>query len=75
MPNSWYNYIEKKRIESLGGMVQFGRVGGLLAVSRAFGDFEYKVAGKHIVTAQPDVQSFIIQRNTDFVIIACDGCK
>jgi protein phosphatase 2C family protein 2/3 len=64
---------EKKRIEALGGSVEYGRIGGLLAVSRAFGDFEYKIGGKHLVTAVPDVKSFTLQRNTDFIILACDG--
>lgn len=64
---------EKKRIEALGGNVEYGRIGGLLAVSRAFGDFEYKIDGKHLVTAVPDVKSFTLQRNTDFIILACDG--
>jgi len=39
---------EKSRIEKAGGMVTFDRLGnsrvfGVLAVSRAFGDFEFKV--------------------------------
>lgn len=34
--------IEKSRIENAGGFVQWGRVDGDLAVSRALGDFGYK---------------------------------
>jgi serine/threonine protein phosphatase PrpC len=33
---------EKRRIESAGGFVQWNRVDGDLAVSRALGDFTYK---------------------------------
>jgi len=33
---------EKSRIENNGGLVIFGRVFGVIAVSRAFGDFEFK---------------------------------
>lgn len=33
---------ERKRIENAGGCVQWKRVDGDLAVSRAFGDFQYK---------------------------------
>jgi serine/threonine protein phosphatase PrpC len=66
---------EKKRIEALGGRVEYGRVGGLLAVSRAFGDFEYKQNGKPLVTAKPDVQTMVLTKDADFIIVACDGCK
>ncbi|CAM9345561.1 unnamed protein product, partial [Ectocarpus fasciculatus] len=34
--------LERKRIENAGGGVQWKRVDGDLAVSRAFGDFQYK---------------------------------
>lgn len=34
--------LERKRIENAGGCVQWKRVDGDLAVSRAFGDFQYK---------------------------------
>jgi len=37
-----YNATERSRIEKAGGYVQYDRVDGDLAVSRAFGDFQYK---------------------------------
>ena len=37
-----YNDGERQRIEAAGGSVQWKRVDGDLAVSRAFGDFQYK---------------------------------
>jgi serine/threonine protein phosphatase PrpC len=65
---------EKERIERAGGFVEFGRVCGLLAVSRAFGDFEYKEEGKqHIVTVEPDVREFTVDADTEFLVLACDG--
>lgn len=39
-----YNADEKQRIELAGGNVYQDRVQGQLAVSRAFGDFLYKVS-------------------------------
>ena len=64
------NPDETARILANGGYVQHNRVNGVLAVSRAFGDFELKP----YVSCLPDFQ--IQQRNpgvNDFIIIACDG--
>jgi len=36
------NDSERERIRSAGGYVEFGRVNGNLALSRALGDFEFK---------------------------------
>lgn len=66
-------FAEKERIESLGGMVIWAgtwRVGGVLAVSRAFGDRPLK---KYVV-AQP--YSTIIEELTvghEWLILATDG--
>ncbi len=64
------NPDETARIVNSGGYVQHNRVNGVLAVSRAFGDFELKP----LVSCMPDIE--IQQRNpgvNDFIIIACDG--
>ena len=37
--------LERRRIEAAGGVVKSGRVFGMLAVSRAFGDLDLKVRG------------------------------
>lgn len=71
---------EKRRIEAEGGFVviprEFGeegiaRVGGNLATSRAFGDFELKSRIKGI-SAVPDIQTVNLQDN-DVLVIGCDG--
>ena len=72
---------EKDRIRAAGGMVLAGRVGGALAVSRAFGDLEFKTPfqdgdltiGK-LITADPYVTSIDLIHSKDlFLIIGCDG--
>ena len=58
-------------------MVEDGRVDGIIAISRAIGDWEYKStnleAPKMAVSAFPEVRKFEISKDLDFVICACDG--
>ncbi|KAJ2779058.1 Protein phosphatase 2C 2, partial [Coemansia javaensis] len=71
--------IELTRITSGGGFVEFGRVNGNLALSRAIGDYEFKnnrtlPAEKQIVTAMPDVTPYSPAPGADeFIVVACDG--
>lgn len=51
---------------------------GILALSRALGDFEYKSntnlkAKDQAVSALPDVKVVPITADTEFVLLACDG--
>ncbi|KAH0552972.1 hypothetical protein GP486_006830 [Trichoglossum hirsutum] len=69
---------EKARIVAAGGFVDFGRVNGNLALSRAIGDFEFKKSADltpehQIVTAYPDVIIHDISEDDEFLVIACDG--
>ena len=64
---------EKKRIQGLGGMVVFNRLFGTLAVSRAFGDTEFKKPGKEYVSVEPNIVSRPLTRHDQFAIVACDG--
>ena len=81
---------ERNRIYKAGGEVQDGRVNGILSLSRAIGDFDYKHAtppkdagptwylNNHIVTSIPDITVTSINTNIEFMILACDGiwdCK
>ena len=69
---------EQARITEAGGHVSDGRVEGLLAVSRALGDFDFKQAGgldpcRQEVTAFPDVE-LCERRPEDIAVLqACDG--
>ncbi|KAK0614151.1 phosphatase 2C-domain-containing protein [Immersiella caudata] len=72
------NEGEKARITAAGGFVDFGRVNGNLALSRAIGDFEFKKSAElapeqQIVTAYPDVVVHDFGDDDEFLVIACDG--
>ncbi|KAF2430684.1 PP2C-domain-containing protein [Tothia fuscella] len=72
------NDAEKARICAAGGFVDFGRVNGNLALSRAIGDFEFKKSAElppeqQIVTAFPDVTEHDISDDDEFLVVACDG--
>ncbi|TLD14051.1 uncharacterized protein PgNI_04287 [Pyricularia grisea] len=72
------NEGEKARITAAGGFVDFGRVNGNLALSRAIGDFEFKKSAElapeqQIVTAYPDVVVHDMGDDDEFLVIACDG--
>ncbi|KYQ96655.1 protein serine/threonine phosphatase [Tieghemostelium lacteum] len=64
---------EKQRITELGGMIIFGRLFGSLAVSRSFGDREYKEGEKKFVTCEPFQQTIELTPKDHFLILACDG--
>ncbi|KAF2642242.1 PP2C-domain-containing protein [Massarina eburnea CBS 473.64] len=72
------NEAEKARIQAAGGFVDFGRVNGNLALSRAIGDFEFKKSAElppesQIVTAFPDVEIHDLSADDEFLVVACDG--
>ncbi|KAF3935776.1 hypothetical protein ABW20_dc0103148 [Dactylellina cionopaga] len=72
------NEGEKARITAAGGFVDFGRVNGNLALSRAIGDFEFKKSAdlppeQQIVTSFPDVVIHDLSDDDEFMVIACDG--
>eukprot|EP01059_Diplonema_ambulator_P009849 TRINITY_DN19837_c0_g2_i2.p1 TRINITY_DN19837_c0_g2~~TRINITY_DN19837_c0_g2_i2.p1 ORF type:complete len:472 (+),score=93.85 TRINITY_DN19837_c0_g2_i2:1224-2639(+) len=69
------NDDERVRIEAAGGHVSNCRVDGKLAVSRAYGDAEYKAgsdATKTKVIAVPEV-THTECGPADFVLLSCDG--
>lgn len=72
------NQTEYERINKAGGFVQFGRVNGNLALSRAFGDFEFKQnqllrPEEQVVTANPDIIDRKLEPDDEFIVLACDG--
>lgn len=72
------NQGESARIVAAGGFVEFGRVNGNLALSRALGDFEFKQSATlspetQIVTADPEITIHEHTDEDEFVVVACDG--
>lgn len=72
------NEEETARITAAGGFVEFGRVNGNLALSRAMGDFEFKqnfslAPEKQIVTVVPEIITHKLDGEEEFLVLACDG--
>jgi len=69
---------ERQRIISAGGSVDFNRVNGQLAVSRAIGDFSFKrntakALADQMVSAEPDTKLEQLNGQDEFLVMACDG--
>jgi serine/threonine protein phosphatase PrpC len=72
------NMGERRRIEAAGGFIQKERVDGNLAVSRGFGDFEFKMDESKGPEAQkvsciPDIIVYARDAHIEWIILACDG--
>lgn len=72
------NAQELARIESSGHYVEDSRVDGNLALSRAFGDYQYKDSvtlspEQFAVTAYPDIVKRPRSSDDKFIMLACDG--
>lgn len=67
--------VERKRVEDLGGTVEYGYLNGELAVTRALGDWYMKlpVGSASPLTAEPEFQLTMLTEDDEFLIIACDG--
>eukprot|EP00286_Rhodomonas_abbreviata_P017842 CAMPEP_0181324710 /NCGR_PEP_ID=MMETSP1101-20121128/20513_1 /TAXON_ID=46948 /ORGANISM="Rhodomonas abbreviata, Strain Caron Lab Isolate" /LENGTH=333 /DNA_ID=CAMNT_0023432921 /DNA_START=141 /DNA_END=1138 /DNA_ORIENTATION=+ len=72
------NQLERERCEAAGGFVQWKRIDGDLAVSRALGDFGYKTrpdlpAEQQKVSPYPDIVVHERTDTDDVLLLACDG--
>lgn len=72
------NTNEEKRIVAANHFVSDQRVDGNLALSRAFGDFQYKdmstlAAKDQAVTAKPEIRVVKRTKEDMFIVNACDG--
>lgn len=74
-----YGSKEKKRIEKAGGEIcSEGRIDGGLNLSRAIGDYSYKLRQdlserEQMIIALPDIRSLTLTSDDEFMVIACDG--
>ena len=70
---------ERRRIEAAGGSVMMQRVNGSLAVSRALGDFEFKMVpdkAQHEQLVSPEPEVTILDRDHEkdqYLFLTCDG--
>ena len=72
---------ERLRIEGCNGVVMNGRIFGMLGVSRAFGDNDFKTSKGEfakkftgdLVTCEPDVVTVELTSEEEFCVLACDG--
>lgn len=71
----YFQERERRRINKAGGLVTFNgvwRVAGILATSRALGDYPLK--DKKLVIADPDILTFDLgDHNPMFIVLASDG--
>lgn len=72
---------ERERILAAKGNISKGRIYGMLGVSRAFGDNDFKTArgefssrfNGDLVIATPDVVEHDISPQDEFIVLGCDG--
>ncbi|XP_044487420.1 probable protein phosphatase 2C 13 [Mangifera indica] len=66
---------ERRRVEGLGGYIDYGYVNGYLSVTRALGDWELKLplGSASPLIADPDIQQVVLTEDDEFLIIGCDG--
>mmetsp|Transcript_15836 Transcript_15836/g.29010 ORF Transcript_15836/g.29010 Transcript_15836/m.29010 type:complete len:312 (-) Transcript_15836:9-944(-) len=70
--------VEAERITRAGGTIIEGRVNGALNLTRALGDFDFKLNPRippheQMITAAPEIQSCTLSEEDDFLVLACDG--
>jgi len=62
---------EQQRIINHGGNIIGGRLEGQLAVSRAFGNYEFKES--QILSAEPEIHQITLSPDIEYLVIGSDG--
>ncbi|KAK4487281.1 hypothetical protein RD792_006113 [Penstemon davidsonii] len=67
--------VERRRVEDLGGTIEYGYLNGDLAVTRALGDWYMKLpfGSASPLTAEPEFQRTLLTEDDEFLILGCDG--
>ncbi|KAG8372829.1 hypothetical protein BUALT_Bualt12G0107700 [Buddleja alternifolia] len=67
--------VERKRVEDLGGTIEYGYLNGELGVTRALGDWYMKLpfGSASPLTAEPEFQRTLLTEDDEFLILGCDG--
>ncbi|CAA0831477.1 Probable protein phosphatase 2C 13 [Striga hermonthica] len=67
--------VERRRVEDLGGKIEYGYLNGDLAVTRALGDWYMKLplGSASPLTAEPEFGLTLLTEDDEFLIIGCDG--
>ncbi|KAJ0229420.1 protein phosphatase 2C 13 [Hirschfeldia incana] len=66
---------ERRRVEGLGGYFEDGYLNGVLAVTRAIGDWELKSpsSSSSPLISDPEIRQLVLTEEDEFLILACDG--
>jgi serine/threonine protein phosphatase PrpC len=66
--------VERKRVLDAGGIVHNDKLFGMLGVSRAIGDRDFKTPGtENALIAEPQIVEHTVEPLDDFVVLATDG--
>ncbi|KAL7713089.1 Protein phosphatase 2C [Entamoeba marina] len=63
------NQSEIDRVQAAGGLVFSGRVNGVIAVTRSFGDHHMK----QFIISDPYIKQVELDNTSRFIVLACDG--
>lgn len=71
-------HLERKRVEALGGFIEYGYLNGEISVTRALGDWCMKLpygstSSSSPLTSDPEIHRVLLTEDDEFLIVGCDG--
>lgn len=69
------NLHERRRVEESGGFFDDGYLNGVLAVTRALGDWDLKRphGSQSPLISEPEIKQITLTEDDEFLVIGCDG--